>query len=93
MITPERTPELVPDGARFLSGSYTNQAGTRPYKVYIPSCYCDQDLPLVVMLHGCTQNPDDFAAGIHSGPDHSAAPIGLQEPQGWPACSSLRSRI
>lgn len=62
-ITPGRIPDLVPDGARFLSGSYTNQAGTRPYKVYIPSCYRDQALPLVVMLHGCTQNPDDFAAG------------------------------
>ncbi|MGH8585226.1 MAG: extracellular catalytic domain type 1 short-chain-length polyhydroxyalkanoate depolymerase [Gammaproteobacteria bacterium] len=54
--------DVVP-GGRFLTGSYTNQAGTRAYKLYIPSGYHGQTLPLVVMLHGCTQDPDDFAAG------------------------------
>jgi poly(hydroxyalkanoate) depolymerase family esterase len=47
----------------FLNGSISNEAGTREYKLYIPSCYHGQPLPLVVMLHGCTQDPDDFAVG------------------------------
>ena len=57
------TPDVVPYGGRFVAGSYSNQAGTRAYKLYVPSGYRGQALPLVVMLHGCTQSPDDFAAG------------------------------
>jgi poly(hydroxyalkanoate) depolymerase family esterase len=62
-VVPEQAPADVPEGARFITGSYTNTAGTRSYKLYIPSSYRGQPLPLVVMLHGCTQSPDDFAAG------------------------------
>lgn len=47
----------------FTTGSFSNRVGRRDYKLYIPSGYRGQALPLVVMLHGCTQNPDDFAAG------------------------------
>ena len=53
----------VDSGGQFLTGSYTNHAGTRSYKLYIPGDHRGQPLPLIVMLHGCTQNPDDFAAG------------------------------
>jgi poly(hydroxyalkanoate) depolymerase family esterase len=60
---PLSTPDIVPQGARFIEGSYSNPAGSRVYKLFIPSCYQGQPLPLVVMLHGCTQSPDDFAAG------------------------------
>src|SRR5829696_1172596 len=53
----------LPDGARFEERTYVNEAGSRSYKLYIPSGYTGQALPLVVMLHGCTQSPDDFATG------------------------------
>jgi poly(hydroxyalkanoate) depolymerase family esterase len=52
-----------PAGATFEDYSFTNEAGSRRYKLYVPSGYKGQALPLVVMLHGCTQSPDDFAAG------------------------------
>ncbi len=50
-------------GAQFIAASYGNHAGSRDYKLYIPSTFHGQVMPLLVMLHGCTQNPDDFAAG------------------------------
>lgn len=57
------TPTPVPEGARFVEACYTNQAGSRDYKLYVPSGYRGEALPLLVMLHGCTQGPDEFAAG------------------------------
>ena len=60
---PTRAPAALPEGAQFLEKAYSNAAGRRPYKLYVPSCYEGQPLPLIVMLHGCTQSPDDFAAG------------------------------
>ena len=39
------------------------RAGRRDYKLFIPPGAGERPLPLVVMLHGCTQDPDDFAAG------------------------------
>jgi poly(hydroxyalkanoate) depolymerase family esterase len=58
-----RAPVATPDGARFEQRSFCNAAGVRAYKLFVPSGYSGQALPLVVMLHGCTQSPDDFALG------------------------------
>ena len=60
---PGAAPAGLPDGAQFLAKTFSNPAGSRPYKFYVPSGYHGQPVPLIVMLHGCTQSPDDFAAG------------------------------
>jgi poly(hydroxyalkanoate) depolymerase family esterase len=52
-----------PEGTRFEEHTYVNEAGSRRYKLFVPGCYWGEPLPLVVMLHGCKQSPDDFAAG------------------------------
>ena len=63
---PAQPAQTVPPGptGQFIGASHGDRtAGTREYKLYIPPASFDGPLPLVVMLHGCTQNPDDFAAG------------------------------
>ena len=46
----------------FTNGHFQNEAGARDYKLFEPA-RDGGPLPLVVMLHGCTQDPDDFARG------------------------------
>ncbi|CAO4168735.1 PHB depolymerase family esterase [Methylorubrum aminovorans] len=53
---------VEPEGGQFVARSFSNAAGARDYKLFIPSPRSGRR-PLVVMLHGCTQSPDDFAAG------------------------------
>lgn len=47
----------------FIAGSFRNSGGQRNYKLYVPPNAGEKPLALVVMLHGCTQDADDFAAG------------------------------
>lgn len=48
-------------GGTFITFQYQNK---RMYKVYVPAGYrAGTPLPLLVMIHGCKQNPDDFAIG------------------------------
>jgi Esterase PHB depolymerase len=60
-VKPATSP--LPEGARFEEHRFAGVAGSRTYKLYVPSSYIGVPLPLLVMLHGCTQSPDDFAAG------------------------------
>jgi len=59
---PERSRPADEPG-QFLSGSFSADAGTRRYRLYVPAHKAEGAPALVVMLHGCQQNPDDFAAG------------------------------
>ncbi len=58
--SPDTAPEL---GERFLKRSYSGPAGSLDYRLYVPADHQKRELALVVMLHGCTQNPEDFALG------------------------------
>ncbi|MGF6779872.1 extracellular catalytic domain type 1 short-chain-length polyhydroxyalkanoate depolymerase [Paraburkholderia sp. GAS334] len=51
------------DRGHFSTYMYANAAGRRRYRLYVPSGAAGDPLPLIVMLHGCTQDADDFAAG------------------------------
>ena len=52
----------VANAGEWASGSATSAAGTRNYKLWIPASYDKRKpAPLVMMLHGCMQTPDDLA--------------------------------
>lgn len=48
---------------QWLTGFFHNNSEVTHFRLYVPSSYSGQRLPLVVMLHGAHQDADDFAAG------------------------------
>ncbi len=75
VLDPVGTPDLHAPAApaslpaasgEFLEQRFSGHAGSRNYKLYVPSGDTTTPLPLLVMLHGCTQNPDDFATGTRA---------------------------
>ncbi len=58
-----RADEDTGRGEHILTGSHAHGGLSRDYRLYVPPQHGGARLPLVVMLHGCTQNPGDFAAG------------------------------
>jgi poly(hydroxyalkanoate) depolymerase family esterase len=63
---PTTRPSRAPARGQFLSHRHTSAAGSRAYKVYVPASARTEPMPLLVMLHGCQQNPDDFATGTRA---------------------------
>jgi len=55
-------PAVKRSAGRFEAFSYANAVGTRDYRLYVPSGHDGAPLPLVVMLHGGTQDAATFAA-------------------------------
>jgi poly(hydroxyalkanoate) depolymerase family esterase len=61
-----RTAASPVDGADrggFITSVYAEGDQAAEYKLYVPPGHRGQALPLVVMLHGSMQDPDDFAVG------------------------------
>lgn len=52
-----------PRGAHFRSGQFSSSLGDRAFRTYVPSTATAGVTGIVVLLHGCTQTPEDFAAG------------------------------
>ena len=70
----EEAGAIAPD-QQFSARVFRSAMGSLNYKVYIPQDIAHRELSLVLMLHGCTQNPDDFARGTQM--NHLANEHGL----------------
>ncbi|WP_254656233.1 extracellular catalytic domain type 1 short-chain-length polyhydroxyalkanoate depolymerase [Jannaschia sp. CCS1] len=46
-----------------MSNTFTCRSGSRAYRMYVPTSASRGVSGVVMMLHGCTQTPEDFAAG------------------------------
>ncbi|WP_086467091.1 extracellular catalytic domain type 1 short-chain-length polyhydroxyalkanoate depolymerase [Oceanibaculum nanhaiense] len=55
----------IPKGGQYLARTHRSAAGSRDYKLYLPASQPKRPKGLILMLHGCSQTPDDFAAGTH----------------------------
>lgn len=59
----QSTPPPVADGAVYVTRTFSGASGARDYRLYVPAALPDGPQGLVLMLHGCTQDADDFAGG------------------------------
>ena len=71
LALPGPSPEILPRSTTprqsrghgmFEERHYVGAEGKMSYMLYLPSGMTDA-MPLVIMLHGCTQGPEDFARG------------------------------
>lgn len=64
-VVPDATGSSTPSkrAESFVDGLYTDAHGAHAFKLFVPAAPVGQALPLIVMLHGCTQDADDFARG------------------------------
>ncbi len=60
---PSAPPIILPEGAAFRAETYSGPTGSRAYRHYVPASASDGVEGIVLMLHGCTQTPEDFAIG------------------------------
>lgn len=60
-----RAKTAMPSAASFVTEVHATEFGERAFKLYVPALAkaANSPLPLLVMLHGCNQTPDDFSRG------------------------------
>ena len=56
-------PPPLPEGASWEARRHDGPDGARDYRLFLPSPRTGGPVAVLVMLHGCTQNPEDFARG------------------------------
>ncbi|WP_201788726.1 PHB depolymerase family esterase [Bosea sp. BIWAKO-01] len=62
-ITAKAVPPIRPASGTFISDRFRGSGGALSYRLYTPIGSPRRRLPLLVMLHGCTQSASDFASG------------------------------
>jgi poly(hydroxyalkanoate) depolymerase family esterase len=76
--------DIAPERGRYISGVFSSTEGSRSFKLYIPAIRDAGPRPLIVMLHGCTQSADDFAAGTRmnfAAEEHGCFVVYPEQPQ------------
>ncbi|WP_432257057.1 extracellular catalytic domain type 1 short-chain-length polyhydroxyalkanoate depolymerase [Limimaricola sp. AA108-03] len=81
VVPGDATVPEMPEGAQFLSRSHSGPEGARNYRLYVPSCGAARVQGLLVMLHGCTQTPEDFARGTGMNAAAEAADLAVAWPE------------
>jgi poly(hydroxyalkanoate) depolymerase family esterase len=62
-VAPTRTRGRAIGRLHALERRFGNEAGSRAYNLFVPTGHGRGPLPLVMMLHGCSQTSRDFAIG------------------------------
>lgn len=71
----------IPEGAQFHERHFACTEGSRSYRLYVPASLDGRPRGLVMMLHGCTQNPNDFAIGTRMNEKAEAAGLVVVYPE------------
>lgn len=63
LFAPPPAPVQETDVGQFIAERFDTDSGSLHYKLFVPNAYTGAPLPLIVMLHGCGQDAEDFAGG------------------------------
>jgi len=82
--------DTAADG-QFVTREIETAAGPRRYKLYVPSSYDGTTaVPLLVVLHGCTQDPDNAARGTRFNQAAEQSKLLVAYPEQPPSANGLK---